>query len=292
MTRLSYVNGSFIEHEKASLHIDDRGTLFSDGVYEVAIAIDGKLIDWNDHCVRLAYSLNGLRINYTVNSEELRNTVIKLLELNGKKNAVLYLQITRGAAPRLHQFPANDIVKPSLVLTVSDLFLPTDDKLENGVKAITVPDLRWKRRDFKTISLLPNILAKQQACDVGVEEAIMFEENGKITEGSSTNFFIIDHQGRLRTHESDYNILGGITRNGVIKVAQENAIEIIEKSFTKDEIFTLASEAFITSTTKHVLPIVNIDNNNIGSGKVGMVTKKLIGLYKDYIQKQVQNDSY
>lgn len=285
MDKISYVNGEYVEHNNALVHIEDRGYVFADGVYEVALIKNAVIIDWEEHCQRLQNSLDGLKINFKVSPKELEIIIRELLSCNSMNTGVLYLQITRGIAPRLHHFPPAS-VKPFVTMTLSDFKPLTQALLETGAKAITAPDLRWKLRNLKTISLLPNILAKQEAVNAGAEEAILFEENGKITEGSSTNVFMVDEEGYIFTHPANENILNGITRMGVIKVAKENKINVLEQSFTTD-ILKNASEVFITSTTKHILPITNIDGKNIADGKVGNVTKKLMKLYSDYINKQL-----
>lgn len=286
MTRISYVNGDYINHEKAQVNIDDRGYLFSDGVYEVALIINKIFIDWPEHCVRLQRSLDGLKIAYKVVPDDLLAKAMQLLEKNKLKDAMLYLQITRGVAKRDHQFPS-PAVDPAVVMTVAPAKFPSEDQYKNGVKVISCPDLRWKRRDYKTISLLPNILAKQEAVEAGVAEAIFVEDDGYITEGSSTNFFIVDNNGALRTHPLNERILGGITRLGVLQVARENKIQVKEDAFTLSDVAS-AREAFITSTTKHILPVTSFDGKNVGDGNVGDVTAKLTGYYKEYIRKQVE----
>lgn len=284
MPRISYVNGEFLPHENATVHIEDRGNVFSDGVYEVALIKNGRLIDWPEHCTRLRYSLDGLKIGYELSEEKLQQIVLDLLKRNQLDHASVYIQITRGVAKRDHQFPEN--ATPSLLMMVSPFKPPSDAQYANGEKAITVPDMRWKRRDFKTISLLPNTLAKQQAVEAGAVEAILVEDDDIITEGSATNFFIVTQDGTLQTHPATHRILGGITRLGVLKVARENNIPVKEEAFTQTQMMQ-AAESFITSTTKHILPIVEIDGQKLGNGSVGPVTKKLMALYKDYIKEQV-----
>ncbi|PIR39264.1 MAG: D-amino acid aminotransferase [Alphaproteobacteria bacterium CG11_big_fil_rev_8_21_14_0_20_39_49] len=285
MSKISYVNGQYLDHDIAKVHIEDRGYVFSDGVYEVALVKKGVIIDWEQHCIRLQKSLQGLRIDFAVNKDELEAIVMQLLERNAMVDAVLYLQITRGVAPRLHQFP-QPAVKPSITMTLSPYKPLAKEVIANGAKAITLPDLRWKLRNLKTISLLPNILAKQEALEHGAEEAILFEKDGKVTEGSSTNVFIIDSLGCLFTHPANENILGGITRKGVLTVAGNDGIIFVEESFNVQTLKE-ASEVFITSTTKHILPITEIDGEKVGDGTVGKTTQRLIELYSEYINKQL-----
>jgi D-alanine transaminase len=284
MTRISYINGTFLPHENANIHMEDRGNVFSDGVYEVAMIKNGKLVDWPEHCQRLQYSLDGLRIQYSFTPDSLQKTVLELLAKNDLQNASVYIQITRGVAKRDHQFP--EVATPSVLMMISPLKMPSAEQYERGEKAITAEDQRWKRRDFKTISLLPNILAKQQAAEAGAAEAILIEEGDIVTEGSSTNVFIINSDGSLQTHPATHRILGGITRIGVLKVAHEGGVPVLKKPFTQTQMMA-AAECFITSTTKHILPITQIDGQKVGNGAVGAVTKKLMALYKDYIKQQV-----
>lgn len=285
MPKISYINGKFVDHKDTSVSIEDRGYQFSDGVYEVVYVRDSALIDWQAHCDRLKNSLDGLKIDYQVSPDALRDIIRELLKRNELTNAALYLQITRGVAKRDHQFPT-DAVSPSVIMTVGEAKFPSKAQYETGVKTITCPDQRWKRRDLKTISLLPNTLAKQAAVEQGAAEAILVEDDGYITEGSSTNFFIVDKEGVLRTHPTTQRILGGITRMGVLKVARNNGIAVKEEAFTPEEALN-AKEAFITSTTKHILPVVELDGNVIGSGKPGAITKRLMSLYEEFVAKQV-----
>jgi D-alanine transaminase len=288
MTRISYVNGKFLPHENATIHMEDRGYVFSDGVYEVALIKRGVFIDWKEHCERLQYSLDGLQIGFKVNNSQLESLVRELIEKNNLSDAVLYLQVSRGVAKRDHQFP-NPLPEPALVMMISPAKSLPEEQYINGIKAITTADERWKRRDFKTISLLPNTLAKQKAIEAGAGEAIFVEDDGFVTEGSATNFFIVDNSGKLHTHPLNARILGGITRIGVLRVAHEGGVDVVESAFKKEELLS-AREAFITSTTKHILPVTNVDGKNIGDGKVGEITKKLMGLYAEYIERQINRD--
>lgn len=285
MTRISYVNGEFVEHQKARVQIEDRGYQFSDGVYEVIYIKQGVAIDWDLHVERLKYSLNGLKISYHVDDNELYKLIEDLLAKNKLSDAALYLQITRGVANRDHAFPKVN-VEPSLVMTISPFSSVDEAVYQQGASVITCRDLRWKRRDYKTISLLPNVLAKESAIESGAVEAILVEDDGFVTEGSATNIFIVDNNGVLVTHPPTERILGGITRLGVLKVAKDNSFKTIEEPFTLQDLSN-AKEVFITSTTKHILPIVKVDGNVVADGKVGDLTKSLIELYKNYIDSQI-----
>jgi D-alanine transaminase len=284
MARISYVNGEFVEHAHARVSVDDRGYQFSDGVYEVILIKSVTPIDWQLHMERLRRSLAGLRITYTVDEALLRGIIKSLCAKNHLANASIYLQISRGVAPRDHAFPATQVA-PFVVMTISP-YTKADAVYVEGASAITLPDLRWKRRDYKTISLLPNILAKQQAVEAGAIEAILFEEDDVVTEASASNVFMVDTKGVLKTHPANNFILGGITRLGVIEVAKEQSIAVEETCFSKDDLMR-AAEIFITSTTKHVLPIIAVDGHNIGDGKVGEVTRKLIKAYAVYVDRQI-----
>ena len=285
MVRISYVNGDYVEHSKAYVHIDDRGLLFSDGVYEVISVKKGTLIDWRLHFERLERSLNGLQISMTMQESKLYDVITKLLKKNlMHDSAMVYLQITRGVAPRNHNFPVG--VAPSLVATVAPLPAPKPSEYEHGVTVISHPDLRWQRRDIKSLSLLPNVLAKQKASEAGAAEAVLVESSGIVTECSTSNFYIVDKKNIVRTHPANEHILGGITRAGLLSTAKESGIKIVEKPFKLDDVYS-ASEAFITSTTKYILPVTKIDGRTIGSGNPGKVTRQLMEKYAHYIERQV-----
>jgi D-alanine transaminase len=286
MARISYVNDSYVDHNQAVVSIEDRGYQFADGVYEVVYIKDGTLIDWSEHMLRLRHSLDGLRIAYDVDAEGLKQIVDTLLEKNALTDATVYMQITRGVAPRDHQFPSTP-VDPAVVMTMSPLKPLSAEQYENGIKAITYPDMRWKRRDFKTIALLPNALAKQEAVESGATEAILVDEDTKfVTEGSATNVFLLTPENILMTHPATERILHGITRAGVLQVAKEQAIAVKEEAFTAQQLRD-AKEVFITSTTKHILPITTIDEKQVGEGKAGEVTKRLMEAYQGYIARQL-----
>lgn len=278
MSRIAYVNGRYINHQSAKVHIEDRGYQFSDGVYEVAAICDGKIIDEGGHLKRLKKSLEELRICLPIKEKPLKVIFREVIRRNRISNGILYLQITRGVAKRDHPFPKEN-TKPVLVLTARST--PRRQIGEEGARVVTTLDIRWLRRDIKSISLLPNILAKQKARENGVYEAWFVDGNGFITEGSSTNAWIVDENGAVITHQLGHNILGGITRDTVISLAKQNNITVIERPFTLDEALA-ASEAFITSTTSFVTSVVGINDSQIGNGKLGPITKKLQKLYLDY----------
>jgi D-alanine transaminase len=269
-----YVNGKFVPRAEARVSVEDRGFVFGDGVYEVLRAINGRLFASKFHNDRLRRSLEGIRINLPAGQSPERFTEIgkQLLKENGllQGEATLYMQVTRGAATRLHNFPPPD-VQPSVYISVAS-FTPYREQALSGASAISHPDLRWGRCDLKTINLLPNVLASQAAKEKGAFEAMLIRD-GVITEGSKTNFFGVVH-GTLRTHPCDNHILPGITRSVLRDLAREVKVEFEETPIRVDEIPQL-SELFLTGTTTDVMPVVTLDEKPVGKGKPGELTKKL-----------------
>lgn len=288
MPRISYINNRFVEHENAYIHIEDRGYQFSDGVYEVILVKNNKLIDWTPHCTRMRRSLREVRINYAFHDDTQRSIVQELMARNSLVDASIYIQVTRGVAKREHGFPKGNIT-PTIVMTASALASNFDDAYKNGVSVITTPDIRWKRRDIKTISLLPNILAKQLASENNAIEAILIEEDGYITEGSATNVFIFDNSGILRTHPSDNRILSGITRSGIINVAKQSGINVKEQAFRLTDLME-SKGVFISSTTKQLMPVTKVNGTNICGGKICNEVRELMDLYCKYIDNQINNN--
>lgn len=283
MARIAYVNGRYVDHALASVHIEDRGYQFSDGIYEYIAFFNQKLLDGDLHFKRLERSLKELQIAEPVSAGALKIIVRELITKNGRDDGGLYIQVTRGVAKRDHVFPKS--VRPALVMTVCGAKTPKAHEFESGVKVITQPDNRWVRRDIKSVSLLANILAKQEASSQKVREALLLEKDGTVNEGSASNFFIVTKSDVLVTHPADENILGGVTRDVVLKLARKAGIEVDEREFNITEA-KAAAEAFITSTSVNVLPVVKIDDRLVGKGKVGEVTQKLGELYNAYIYKQ------
>jgi D-alanine transaminase len=276
MSRIAYVNGRYQAYGQAGVHIDDRGYQFADGVYEVMAVVDGRLPDEILHLSRLDRSLAELAIALPMSRPALRHVVRETIRRNRLRSGIVYLQITRGVARRDHPFPPHAI--PSLVVTARRLKGPPASVREAGVAVITLPDIRWKRRDIKSISLLPNVLAKQAAREQQAYEAWLVNEQGTITEGSSTNAWIVSRDGWLITHPADHDILGGITRTRVLTAARQLGVVVQERPFTRDEALA-AKEAFLTSTTSHVLPVVSIDGKPIGNGHPGEITLALLAHY-------------
>lgn len=280
MSRIAYVNGSYVPHRRAAVHIEDRGYQFADGVYEVVGIIEGRLIDEELHLDRLDRSLGELGIRQPMSRASLRFVMAEMIRRNQLRNGMLYMQITRGVAPRDHVFPAN--AKPAIVMTARRL-KPADPKVvARGVDVVTAPDLRWKRCDIKSVSLLPNVLAKQAAKKKGAYEAWLVDDDGRVTEGSATNAWIITAKGVLVTHKPDVAILNGVTRRSVMGLAKKEGFKIEERNFSVKEALA-AREAFITSTTNYVMPVVRIDGKPIGDGKPGAFSRRLREEYIAYM---------
>ena len=278
MSRVAYVNGRFLPLSQAGVSIEDRGFQFADGVYEVWAVLGGKLADHAGHAERLARSLRELRIPEPMSQAALDQVLRETVRRNRVSEGMVYLQITRGAARRDHAFPKPG-TPPSIVITARGIdFAAEEAKARKGVAVITQPDIRWGRCDIKTVGLLPNALAKQAAKEAGAYEAWLVDKDGYVTEGSSTNAWIVDAQGRLRTRDTGANILRGVTRKGLMALAAELQIPVLEQPFTLDEA-KAASEAFLTAASAFLMPIVSIDGIKVGTGKPGPVVTRLRSLY-------------
>jgi D-alanine transaminase len=282
MSRIAYVNGCYVPHARAAVHIEDRGYQFADGVYEVVGVVDGRLIDETLHLDRLDRSLAEVSIQAPMSRAPLRFIIGEIIRRNQLRHGIVYIQITRGVAPRDHVFPVH--AKPAVVMTARRLKLPDPKVVARGVDVITLPDLRWKRCDIKSVSLLPNVLAKQAAKKKGAYEAWLVDEAGLITEGTSTNAGIVTKKGVLVTRAADVAILNGVTRRAVLDLARREGIKIEERCFTLKEALA-AREAFITSTTNYVMPVVHIDGRPVGDGKPGAFSRKLRDQYLAHMAK-------
>ena len=283
MSRITYVNGQYVPHSHASVHIEDRGYQFADGVYEVFAVHDGKLIGEQGHLDRLAHSLGALQIDWPMAQRPFMVVVKEVVRRNHVKFGLVYIQVTRGVARRDHPFPANPI--SAMVITARKMAPLDKAVLNKGVKVITIPDIRWKRRDIKSIALLPNCLGKQQAREAGAFEAWQYDEDGTITEGTSSNAWIVTKDGELVTRQVGPTILNGITRLAVLEAAREAGLTIAERPFTIEEALE-AKEAFVTSSTSHVKAVTQIDDKTVGNGHVGEITSKLLDLYVTYIEEK------
>ncbi|MCZ4280255.1 D-amino-acid transaminase [Kiloniella laminariae] len=275
MSRTVYVNGDFLPEEDARISVFDRGFLFADGVYEVSTVLEGRLIDNEAHLIRLQRSLDELKMGCPVTKDELVELQKELIRRNNLVEGGLYLQVTRGAADREFGFPRD--AKPSLVMFTQVKNLINSPVAEKGLKVISVPDIRWQRRDIKSVGLLAPALAKQAAVDAGADDAWMYED-GFVTEGSSNNAYIITKAGVIVTRHLGNEILHGITRRSVLALAAENNITIEERPFTLEEAAD-AAEAFVTSATTFVTAVVSLDGKQIGSGKPGPLANRLRQLY-------------
>ncbi len=279
MSRIAYVNGAYVPHNQASVHIEDRGYQFADGVYEVWAVRNGRLFDSEGHFRRLSRSLGELEIATPMADQSLSHVLREVVRKNRVKNGLVYLQITRGVAPRDHAFPKG--IVPSIVITSKSMNTQLADKTAKiGIAVATMKDERWARCDIKSVSLLPNILAKQAAYEKGALEAWMVDDEGLITEGASSNAWIVTKEGVLTTRSLSSDILGGITRERVLALAAQRQLKVDERAFSASEACE-AREAFITSAINMVTPVIKLDNQAIGEGKPGPLAS---ALRKDYLQ--------
>jgi len=278
MSRFAYVNGRFVRHGEAAVHIEDRGYQLADGVYEVWAVFDGKLADAEGHFARLWRSLDELRIAHPMSQGALLLVLREAVRRNKVRNGLCYLQVTRGVARRDHAFP-NPAVPPAVVITAKSTDrAAADAKAAKGAAVISTPETRWARCDIKSIGLLPNALAKQAARERGALEAWFVDEMGLVTEGASSNAWIIDAEGVLRTRDTNANILRGVTRSTLLEVIREAGIPFSEKPFTIAEA-QAAREAFVTGAGSLLTPIVEVDGVKLGDGRPGEVATRLRALY-------------
>ena len=280
MTRYAYAHNRFCPLADAAIHVEDRGFQFGDAVYEVWSVRDGRLLDATGHFDRLDRSLAELRIARPKSRAALERVIRELIRRNRLRDGLVYLQISRGQARRDHAFP-NPAPAPTLVLTAKRIDPHRmDQRAETGIKVISVPDQRWARCDIKSVNLLPNILAKQTAHEAGAAEAWQVDRDGLVTEGSSTNAWIVTPDGVLVTRQADARILHGITRATLLRCAAEQGIGVEERAFTIEEA-QASREAFLTSATSFVTPVVEIDGRVIANGKPGSMALALRQAYLD-----------
>ena len=274
MSRIAYVNGRYVPHREASVHVEDRGYQFADGVYEVCEVRGGRLVDERRHMDRLERSLKELRIAMPMPRNALGMVLRETVSRNRVRDGIVYLQITRGVARRDHAFPAAGTL-PSIVVTAKNYDLEKNElAAADGIPVISVPDNRWERVDIKSVGLLPNVLAKQAAREAGAKEAWFVDGKGFVTEGSSTNAWIVTRDGAVVTRQADVGILRGITRTVVLEVIAEHGLKLEERPFTMEEAYA-AREAFITSATQFVTPVVRIDGKPVGNGAPGLIASAL-----------------
>lgn len=274
MSRIAYVNGQYVPRKHAAVHIEDRGYQFSDGAYEVCEVRAGRLVDQRRHMDRLLRSLGELRIALPMPLSALNVVLHEVVARNRIRDGIVYAQVTRGVARRDHPFPPPS-TKPAIVVTANSLDLAKAEAMAaEGVAVITIPDNRWERVDIKAIALLPNILAKQAAREQGAREAWYVDKDNRITEGSSSNAWIVTRDGKVVTRQADHGILKGITRAVVIDTLRAQGLELEERPFTIEEAYA-AREAFLTSASQLVMPVVRIDGRPVGNGAPGLVSSAL-----------------
>ncbi len=274
MARIAYVNGEYLPEAEAKVSIFDRGFLFADGVYEVTPVINGKLVDYDPHMERLDRSLSELKMAWPCSKEELTKVHTEIIARNSLTEGIIYMQVTRGVADRMFNFPKD--IKSSLVAFPQVMKLVDNPNAKTGVKVVTTPDIRWLRRDIKSIMLLAPVLGKQDAYEKGAAEGWMVED-GYVTEGTSSNAYIVIGN-KIITRPLSNRILAGCTRRALFRLAKDHAVEIEERLFTPEEAYK-ADEAFLTSASQFVMPITEIDGHRIGGGQVGPVVRKLRELF-------------
>ncbi|MEY2883156.1 MAG: hypothetical protein RL490_880 [Pseudomonadota bacterium] len=283
MPQLAYVDGRITRLADAHVHVEDRGLQFADSLYEVAAILNGRLLDWPGHLARLRRGLAALFIDFTMSDAALTLQALRLVAANGQQDGLLYIQLSRGSARRDHPFPRD--ARPTLIMTVRRFdFAQRVGQQRTGVAVITVNDMRWGRVDLKTTGLLPNVLAKQDARAAGAFEAWLVSPDAIVREGGSTNAWIVK-DGRIITHPLSANILPGIARDTLIRLARAAQIPVDERPFTLAEALA-ADEALLTSTTAPLLPVVRIDGQPVGSGAPGPIAARLAALVWDEIEHQ------
>ena len=274
MAQISYLNGEFLPHEECKIPIDDRGLLFADALYEAWCSHNKVFFGSREHMARLRYGAEQIKLDIPWSDEEIIGVAEKLQEINGLTNTLVYLQISRGVAPRLHQFPKDS--KPTIFMTARPAKFPSWEDRQKGIKCVTFPDLRWGRCDIKTVNLLPNVLARQAAAEKGCYEAILIRD-GVAIEAAAANFYaVVD--GKIHTYPKTPRILGGITRSFIFKFAKELGIPVVEEGISEAQIWT-AQEMFISSVSIDVYPVTNVDGKVAGGGKMGPIS---LALYKKF----------
>lgn len=279
MSRIAYVNGRYLLHRDAVVPIEDRGYQFADGCYEVIAIRGGIFVDEELHLRRLHRSLDALDIAPPMVDSALKAVMRQVARRNLVDEGFVYLQVTRGTAPRDFAFPMG--VRPSLVMTARRRLLADPRLLGEGIRVITIPDIRWARPDIKSVSLLPNVLGKEQAKRAGAYEAWQVDRDGNVTEGTSSNAWIVTAAGEVVTHGADTAILNGVTRQGLLRVIEEAGLRLVERRFSVAEA-KAAREALLTSSTNFVVPVVRIDDSPVSDGRPGPLARRLAALYTSY----------
>lgn len=279
--RIAYVNGEFVPLNEARVSILDRGFLFADGVYEVTSVLEGRLVDAIVHLERLSRSLSEIKLASPVPLKQIIDIEKQLVERNDLREGLIYFQITRGAAEREFGFPVD--ATPSLVMFTQEKSIVDSPAARTGIAVVTVPDIRWPRRDIKSIALLAQVLAKQAAIDAGAQDAWMHED-GVVTEGSSNSVYIVTQNGHIISRKPSNKVLDGLTRRAILALAAETQLVVEEREFTIEEALQ-AKEAFYTSASAFVCPVVKIDDSVIGDGKPGPISTRLRELYVDFARR-------
>ncbi|MDQ2634500.1 MAG: D-amino-acid transaminase [Pseudomonadota bacterium] len=285
MPRIAYVNGRYVQHADACVHIEDRGYQFADGIYEVCEVARGYIVDARRHLDRLARSLSELQMAWPMHRSTLEIVIAEVVRRNRVKDGLVYIQVTRGVASRDFLFPQD--TRPSLVITARKIDPAVNArKAEKGINVITVPENRWDRVDIKSVGLLPNVLAKEKARAAGAQEAWFVDAEGNVKEGGSSNAWIVTRDGALVTRPAEHGILRGITRTTLLEVADKLGLKVEERTFSVDEA-KAAREAFITSATMLAMPVVAIDGSAIANGHPGSVVISLREAFFDVAEKRL-----
>lgn len=283
MLRIAYVNGRYVPHDAAAVHIEDRGYQFADGVYEVCEVARGYIVDIKRHLDRLGRSLNELQIAWPMHRSAMEVVIAEVVRRNRVTNGLVYLQVTRGVAPRDFPFP-KDIASSLVITSKRTDGAAAEARAAKGIAVVTLPEARWDRVDIKSTGLLPNVLAKQKAREAGAFEAWFVDTDGKVKEGSSSNAWIVTKDGTLVTRHADSGILRGITRTTLLDVAKKLGLKFEERYFSVEEA-KQAREAFITSATTIVLPVVEIDGQTVANGHPGSIALSLRNAFFDVAEK-------
>jgi len=278
MSRIAYVNGAYVPLARAAISVLDRGFQFADSIYEVWAIRGGRMFDADAHMARLRRSLSELRIRLDIGDKALFAVLRETQRRNRVNEGIVYVQVSRGMAPRDHVFPAST-VRPTIIVTAKTLDRSAIAKrAAQGITVITLPETRWARCDIKSVNLLPNVLARQSAKEKGAFEAWFVDADGQVTEGTSSNAFIVDAEGRIRTSALSNRILHGVTRAALIEIARERQMKVLEQPFTVEEA-KRAREAFISAASNPAVPVIAIDNVSVGDGRPGPIAKALRAFY-------------
>jgi D-alanine transaminase len=280
MTRIVYLNGEYMPDHEAKISIFDRSVNFGDAIYDVAGVLDGKLIDFEHHMQRYSNSLAKLSIESPLTQDQILQAFRRLVELNKLDEGLVYMQVTRGVAERDFVWPEG--LQPTVFMFTQAKLAAENDAAQTGIKLASTPDIRWARRDIKSVNLLGQVLAKKSAYDAGAEEALMIDAEGYVTECGSTSFYIV-RDGEILTRPLNSEILPGVTRRAIVALCAAKELLFRETRFTLDEAMQ-ADEAFISAASSYILPVVNIDDSDIGDGKPGKLTLKLRQIYLDYVR--------